>query len=521
MKIITPTAMADVTCTRASVKWVYDRTGTLVSVPANTLAVTYDPSDLTKAPYALVEPAATNLAVQSEVMSVWQSSAATVQTDVASSPSGTLTVDRVVGSTAVSGLYRFITLNPGDITCASIFVKRESGDTLLKFGTDQAGTTLYAVFDISTGKVSSQGSGVVAAGVIACNTPNGLFYRLWVVFAAPIASTPFILYSAASAATFQAWGFQVETGKAPTSYIPTTAAGSVTRPADVIGAGSGLVYSNVAIVEPAYSAATTYAKDDKVYDPTTHNVFQSLIAGNVNKALTDTSAWTPRGAMNRWAMLDQYNSTQTSNAEEIVIVIAATQVSRGLFLANLDATEVRISTVDLSAGLVSQLTKSLIQSNSGSSFYGWGFGGTRRQSYYVSAALLPYANTLTTITIRKPGGTAKCGVAALGPVLDLGMTQYGVAREIKDYSTVNFNFDGTSNVQKRNFAKVLSLDVVIENDQIDSAIETLENCRQTPLVWLGVEGLGHTCLFGPYTSFKSVLPYPTQSIMSLQIQATV
>jgi hypothetical protein len=278
MIIVDPVTLGDVACTRASSKWVFDRSGTMVQVPANALAVTYDPSDLTKAPYALVEPAATNLAVQSEVMSAWQSSAATVQTDIGYAPNGTLTIDRITGSAAVSGLYRFITLNPGEVSCASIFVKWESGDTLLRFGSDQGGTALYAVFDVSAGTVSSLGSGIVAAGVIRCNTPYGIFYRLWVAFAAPLASTPFILYSAAAAMTLQAWGFQVEPGKSPTSYIATTAAGPVTRAGDVIGAGSGLVYSNVAITEPTYSTATTYAKDDKVYDPVTHNVFQSLIA---------------------------------------------------------------------------------------------------------------------------------------------------------------------------------------------------------------------------------------------------
>jgi hypothetical protein len=46
MIIVEPIAIGDVACKRGSPKWVYDRTGTLVEVPANTLGVTYDPSDL-------------------------------------------------------------------------------------------------------------------------------------------------------------------------------------------------------------------------------------------------------------------------------------------------------------------------------------------------------------------------------------------------------------------------------------------------------------------------------------------
>jgi len=109
---------------------------------------------------------------------------------------------------------------------------------------------------------------------------------------------------------------------------------------EVISAGAGLVYSNVPIVEQVYSATATYAKDVLVYDPVSHNVFQSLIASNLGKALSDTTAWTPRGAVNRWAMLDQYNNTQTSNPEEIIIVVSPQVISQGFYIGNVDAAEV-------------------------------------------------------------------------------------------------------------------------------------------------------------------------------------
>jgi hypothetical protein len=520
MIIVDPVTLGDVACTRASSKWVFDRSGTMVQVPANALAVTYDPSDLTKAPYALVEPAATNLAVQSEVMSAWQSSAATVQTDIGYAPNGTLTIDRITGSAAVSGLYRFITLNPGEVSCASIFVKWESGDTLLRFGSDQGGTALYAVFDVSAGTVSSLGSGIVAAGVIRCNTPYGIFYRLWVAFAAPLASTPFILYSAAAAMTLQAWGFQVEPGKSPTSYIATTAAGPVTRAGDVIGAGSGLVYSNVAITEPTYSTATTYAKDDKVYDPVTHNVFQSLIAGNVNKALADTTAWTPRGAVNRWAMLDQYNNTQTANADEILLVLSPQAISQGLYLGNLFADEVRVSVVDSIEGLVYSETKSLVESNSGASFFNWGFKRIRRKDYFLTLKLPTYANALVTISLRKVGGTAKCGMCTVGPVDDFGPTLAGLSTEGKDYSSTTFNFDGTSSTVIRPYAKRVTCDVMVSNDQVDYLQARLFERRQQPLVWVGGP-YGSTAVYGRYGSFKNVFQYPAHSLMNLTIEGAV
>ena len=40
-----------------------------------------------------------------------------------------------------------------------------------------------------------------------------------------------------------------------------------------------------------YSAATTYAKDALAYDPTSGNVYISLVAGNIGQLLTDASKW--------------------------------------------------------------------------------------------------------------------------------------------------------------------------------------------------------------------------------------
>jgi hypothetical protein len=225
--------------------------------------------------------------------------------------------------------------------------------------------------------------------------------------------------------------------------------------------------------------------------------------------------------VNRWSMFDQYNNTQTSNAEEIIVVLTPQALAQGIYIGNADASEGRISCYDPTDGLVYQETQNLIISDSGSSFYNWCFKRIRKKSYAVSVTLPPYSSALVTITLKKPGGTPKCGMCVLGPLVDIGLSQYGLSREIKDYSTVNFNFDGTSNVIKRNFAKIMDVDVLVDNYMVDSIIESLEGYRQKPVAWIGAAAYGSACLYGTYTSFKNVIQYPTQSAMSLQIQGTV
>jgi hypothetical protein len=289
---------------------------------------------------------------------------------------------------------------------------------------------------------------------------------------------------------------------------------------EVIGPGAGVVYSNAAIDVQTYNAGTTYAKDALVYDPVAHNVFLSLIANNVGKALTDTTAWTPRGAINRWAMLDQYNNTQTANADEILLVVAPQAIAQGLYVGNLYADEVRISVVDLVEGLVYSETKSLVVSNSGSSFFNWCFKRIQRQDYYSTLKLPPYANALVTICLRKIGGMAKCGMCAVGPVDEFGPSLFGLSTEGKDYSSTTFNFDGTSTTVLRPYAKRMTCDVMVDNDQIDYVQARLFAIRQKLIIWFGGP-YGSTVVAGRYESFKNTIPYPKKSQMNLTIGGAV
>jgi hypothetical protein len=514
MMIIDPVTLGDVACTRASVKYVYDRTGTLVQVPANTLAVTYDPSDLTKAPYALVEGAATNLIPRSEDTIAYTSSGGGAVT-AATSISGFSNSIQFSGDGVTKWAYRTFATVVGTQYTFSIFVQMDDGGAPVVATNNGAGAPgdfmLVMQADAWTrpSTVTSYGNGIYRVSCTFTATTAGINYGI-------------AKYSTLSTRGVRATGYQLEVGAAATSYIPTPGDAQVTRAADVIASGAGLVYSNVPITETAYSGTATYALNAIVYDPATYLMYQSIIATNTGKALTDTTSWVPTNtSVNRRQMFDQYNNTQTSNAEEIIVVLSPQAIAQGVYIGNADASDVRISCYDPTEGLVYQETQNLLISDSGSSFYSWCFKRIRKKSYAVSVQLPPYRSGLVTIALKKPGGTPKCGMCVLGLLVDIGLAQYGLSREIKDYSTVNFNFDGTSNVVKRNFAKIMDVDVIIDNDMIDGVIESLEGYRQKPVAWIGTAAYGSACLYGTYTSFKNVIQYPTQSAMSLQIQGTV
>ena len=270
---------------------------------------------------------------------------------------------------------------------------------------------------------------------------------------------------------------------------------------------------------PAYSGATTYAVDEAVVFG--HKVYASKVGSNLSNPVTDTTKWTLVGSTNQRQMVDAYNNTQTTNANSIVVSFAPGAIAQALYLGNLAANSISVTVTDPADGVVHSIVYSLIISDSGSSFYNWLFKRIRRKTYFFTGMIPPYVNATVTLTIENTGGVAKCGMCCLGPLIDVGLSQYGLSTEIKDYSSTTFSFDGTSTSVPRAYAKRMSVDVSIDNDLIDSVQQQLADFRQKPVVWVGAVMFDSAIVYGKYSSFKNVIESHPRSKMALQIEGMV
>jgi hypothetical protein len=544
MIIVDPVVLGDVPFTRASPKWVYDRTGTLVEVPANTVGVTYDPADLSKAPWALVEPAAPQLLRYTEELNngaAYGGSQFTIAANAATAPSGAMAADRMAASadTAFHYLDQEVfgrSYVDGEKYTFSVFARADTISRIrLDFYYSIGGTGGFvAAFNLATGTIDGGDAYIESRGAKIQALPGGWFRCSMVGIVSQATAYPSKLlcrvvlldangngsYAGVNAPGAFMWGWNLTPGDKLSSYI-SSGATPLTRAADVVGAGAGLVYSNVPMVEPPYNAATTYAKDAAVYDPTTKIVYWSMVAGNVGKALSDPAFWNKRTAINRWAMFDDRNSTQTSNPEEIVSVFSAQAITQGLFAGAMDASEVRVSMTHPTRGLVYSETKSLVLPRSGSSFFGWCFNRLRLRTWFLTLKLPVFANALVTVTIKKPGGVPKCGMCLLGPTVDVGLSLMGLSTELKDYSTTTFFTDGSSSTVERGFSKKMSVDISVESDRVETIEDDLIKRRQKTLVFLGSTMRGDTMLVGRFSSLRKVIDSFPRSKMALQIDGVL
>jgi len=267
---------------------------------------------------------------------------------------------------------------------------------------------------------------------------------------------------------------------------------------------------------PVYNPATSYAANDRVINA--HMVYQS-VSGGIHP-ITDSVYWTLVGPTNQRAMFDDKNNTITSQAESIEVVLAPHAIAQGLFLGGVTATEVRVQALS-GATVIYDQTLPMIRNTMGSSYYAWIFGRIERRTAEVVLDLPPVYDCHIKVTISNPGSTAKVAILKFGPTRDSGFTQYGIGRDIQDYSTETFDVDGDSITTLRGYSKGMTLDVKVYNYDFDSLVDWLEDTRQKSMVWIGVQEFKQTLVFGKYASFKTVIDDIEFSRCSLTIKGKI
>lgn len=234
---------AGATFSRSSPAWYIGADGLLRQAAANVPRIDWSHGR----PALRLERARTNGWSWSEVLgdSLWVKVGASIATNVARAPDGTMTMDKVVEDTS-TGLHEIRRATPA-LTDNSNFVVTafakagERSFLRIRFQ-DKAGTAHGAYFDVATGVVAST-VGTVTARVR--EEADGA-YRLECVFnAASGATTPTVFFRLASGdggesytgdglSGLYLWGLQFEADQpVASSYIKTTST-TVTRAADLL-----------------------------------------------------------------------------------------------------------------------------------------------------------------------------------------------------------------------------------------------------------------------------------------------
>ena len=292
--------------------------------------------------------------------------------------------------------------------------------------------------------------------------------------------------------------------------------------------GAVLVSTNVPETDyPAFNASTTYAQSTeavpvRVIVAAEHLIYESQQGANTGHTpATSPTWWLKIGATNAHQMIDGVVNTQTSNPDNIVMVLAPGNICHGAALFNVDADAATLTVTDAVEGLVYSNTIMAAKSNSAASFHAWCFKRIRKKTVFTWTDLPSYYNATITITVSKPGGIAKCGMAIVGPVEWLGFAEFGLGTGITDYSSDLFDKFGNLTSIERAWAKTMTVSVVVDNELIDDIQLLLAQYRARPIVWIASMRYESTILWARYGDFRNVIPGTKRSKCALTLNGRI
>jgi len=232
----------DFDVTRATTAYRTNASGILESVASGVPRLDYPIGG--GCPSLLVEPAATNLLLQSQTLeTTWTAGNVTLNVNATPAPDGTTTAEKVVVDATLNfhQIDQVPTLADNTTYTISVFAKKAELNWVSFACSNKASTTYIAWFNLDTGVV-----GTVSAGATARIIPFGNgYFRCEMSYPSQTgagttrqrirvnsADNEFNWLGDGTSGIFL-WGAQLETGSVATSYIPTVAA-TATRNADVI-----------------------------------------------------------------------------------------------------------------------------------------------------------------------------------------------------------------------------------------------------------------------------------------------
>jgi hypothetical protein len=559
MNVIRPITVGDGgSFTRASTKQCIGADGLLQTVPVDIPAFQYDPLNLSAAPVALLELAATNVLFFSSDFgnSTWFKSAATVSVNTVTAPDGTLTADAITFSG--SGWVGQDFGTPVGTYTYSVFVKTNSRMILIGGG-GAVSEISFSIQDFGGGLYRQAVSFTITSGALQpLNVP-------------PAGATfPYVL---------SAWGAQLETGLVATSPIATAGA-SASRAADII-TGTGLIWSNAPETAPAayaggttyakfatasvagagglitvyqsqkaanlgntpatsplwwtalgttyqvYSGTATYAINDIVIDPITHQTYQSIWpTANTGIALTDGTHWyngepTSRWATNRWAAFDDVvGSAVTLTGQVLMLIVPGAIDCAGLL--NVGANSATIAMTD-QASMTSVFKKSIDLTNDTSitDYDAYFFDDVTTVSDLYIDGFPPYYSAVMSIALTGLGQVS-LGVAKFGKSFDLGGAQYGLHVGFISYTKKITDTDGSTSVQKGAISKRMTVTTMIDNANLDRTQQVMGELDGVPTVLVGVGNLYTSLIqFCFVKEFDTEIAYPTNSLCSFQTEGLI
>lgn len=288
---------------------------------------------------------------------------------------------------------------------------------------------------------------------------------------------------------------------------------------------SVLTSTNIAENDYAeWNSATTYAIGDNVISVTTHRIYESVTASNLNNDPTtdDGTNWLNIGATNRWKAFDNYISDPVTNTTSIQYTLTPPNgsIPSAVALLNLKGISANVTVTDSVDGEVYNTDIALLDNRNIVDWYTYFFEEQVQREEALFLDIPPYIGAVVSVTVQEEvGQTAELGQLVFGFLSDVGLTVYGTSIGIEDYSIKSRDAFGNAIIVQRNFSQTVDFDVKFETQNARKIQKTLAALRATPVVYLGSTDVSYgTLVYGFYRRFDITLETPSYAFASIEVE---
>lgn len=288
-------------------------------------------------------------------------------------------------------------------------------------------------------------------------------------------------------------------------------------------ASSPAWWEEVNDVYAEYAGGTTYALGDIVQVAATHLVYESLVAGNLGNAVTDTTKWQEVGPTNKWAMFDVLRNTQSTAPEGITVVITPGERIDSIALVGVDAQTVTITMTDAGGGTTYYTHTEDMTTRDVAGWYDYFFTPFEIKPTLVLFDLPPYSGAKLTVELTRTGGQVSCGGIVIGSNQYIGDVLHDGESDALNFSTVTRDEFGTATlVQRRSIPKV-NVTAVVDKTYVTAIYNLRKALNAKPAFWALLEDAGDGyfeafAILGFYRRFTINAALPEQAIVSLELE---
>lgn len=270
----------------------------------------------------------------------------------------------------------------------------------------------------------------------------------------------------------------------------------------------------------AWDSGTTYGLTARVILTSTHKIYESIQATNLNHP-PDTSAayWIEVSPTNRWKCFDTSTTTATAKSTSMSYTLRPGQAFDSVALLNCTGVNsVRLRVVDATYGTLYDQTTIMGYLPSEAGWHEWAFGARAAKFQLIATDIQGVMSADLMIDLTGTTDMA-VGVILFGSASEIGRgVKYGAKIGIQDYSRKETNTFGDTVLVQRAFARRATFDIELPTSDIDATQMMLTTLRAVPCLWVGTDAYESTAVFGFFKNFDILISYPTLAACQLDLE---